>query len=187
MSNQPRPANRGPAAAATNRAALIDAARTLFAIRGYQVPLSAVAKHAGVGQGVLYRHFPTRLDLALAVFEENFAVLETLATAPDDDAFDRLWARLVDLTLESFGLVELVVDARRQLTAYDGHEHLARLVTPLLARAQSAELVRSDLSVEDVALALRMVYGVAATSPDPRRTEAEVRRVQTLLRELWRP
>ena len=69
--------NRGPAAAAENRRAVLAAARELFAERGYEVPMQAIAKRAGVGQGVLYRHFPKRLDLALAVFEENFVRLET--------------------------------------------------------------------------------------------------------------
>ena len=69
--------NRGPAAAAENRHAVLAAARELFAERGYEVPMQAIAKRAGVGQGVLYRHFPKRLDLALAVFEENFVRLET--------------------------------------------------------------------------------------------------------------
>lgn len=187
MSGQPREGNRGPAAAVANRQALLAAARRLFASRGYHVPLSAVAREAGVGQAVLYRHFPTRMDLAFAVFEENFGALEEIAAAPDDAAFDRLWDRLVALTLESFGFVEMVVDARGTLADYDGDEDLRRLVAPLLGRAQRAGLVRPDLEVDDVALGLRMVYGVAATSADPGRTRAEVQRAQTVLRDHWRP
>ena len=38
-----------------------------------------VAKKAGVGQGSLYRHFPDRVSLALAVFEDNVAELEVMA------------------------------------------------------------------------------------------------------------
>ena len=57
-------ANRGPAAAAENRRALIAAAREVYADGGLAAPFSAVAKRAGVGQGSLYRHFPDRTALA---------------------------------------------------------------------------------------------------------------------------
>ena len=45
------------------------------------MPYNAIAKAAGVGQGVLYRHFPRRVDLALAVFDDNFTAMERLAEA----------------------------------------------------------------------------------------------------------
>lgn len=57
-------ANRGPAAAAENRAAIIKAAGEVFAEQGLGAPLNSIAKRAGVGQGSLYRHFPTRASLA---------------------------------------------------------------------------------------------------------------------------
>ncbi|MEV6041596.1 helix-turn-helix domain-containing protein [Nonomuraea sp. NPDC052116] len=41
---------------------------------GYDAPLSLVARTAGVGQGGLYRHFPDRLGLVLAVFNDGAAV-----------------------------------------------------------------------------------------------------------------
>jgi len=75
-------ANRGPQAGPANRAALIAAARDVFNEGGIDAPLSAVAKRAGVGQGSLYRHFPDRVSLALAVFEENMSRIEALAATP---------------------------------------------------------------------------------------------------------
>ncbi len=71
--------NRGPAAAAGNRQAILRSARRLFAEQGFLVPLTAIAREAGVGQGVLYRHFPTRMALALAVFDENLTRVEQVA------------------------------------------------------------------------------------------------------------
>lgn len=159
--------NRGPAAAAENRRALLGAARALFADHGYRVPLSAIANAAGVGQGVLYRHFPTRLDLALAVFEANFVELEALAADPGPDAFPRLWARVLDLTVESSAFVEMVVDARRSLPDYDGRDRLRRYVEVTLARSQAAGVVNAALTVDDVLLAWRMAFGVVVTATDP--------------------
>ena len=108
-----RASNRGPAAAPENRRAILDAARRLFAERGYHAPLSAIAKEAGVGQGVLYRHFPTRLDLAFAVFEEQLRRARGHSRPPGrPDAFGALWARLLEQTVEEAAFVEMVVEAR---------------------------------------------------------------------------
>src|SRR2546429_7618832 len=65
--------------AAGNRARIIAAARTAIADAG-EVKLNAIARQAGVGQGTLYRHFPTREDLLAEVYRED--VDELVAAAP---------------------------------------------------------------------------------------------------------
>ena len=156
--------NRGPAAAAENRRAILAAARRLFTARGYDVPLHAIAREAGIGQGVLYRHFPTRLDLALTVFEAHFEELTDLARCDAPDAFVRLWSRLLDLVVEESAFVEMFVDARRSMPDYDGGERLRDLVEATLPRARQAGLVGSHLTTADVLLAVRMAHGVVVTS-----------------------
>ncbi len=79
--------NRGRAAGPENRRALIVAAREIYATEGPSAPFSAIAKRAGVGQGSLYRHFPDRISLAVAVFEDNIADLEVELDASDDVPF----------------------------------------------------------------------------------------------------
>lgn len=74
-----RPANDGPKAAGRNRTALVVAAREVFSAGGLDAPLSAIARRAGVGQGVLYRHFPDRGALVTAVLEENVRQIEQAA------------------------------------------------------------------------------------------------------------
>ncbi|MER5551819.1 helix-turn-helix domain-containing protein [Streptomyces sp. NPDC002793] len=76
-----RPPNHGPKAAARNRDALIVAAREIYAAHGLDAPLSAIARRAGVGQGVLYRHFPDRAAVAIAVLDENVRQVEQAASA----------------------------------------------------------------------------------------------------------
>lgn len=176
-----RKRNRGPAAAPDNRRAILAAARPLFAERGYHVPLSAIAQRAGVGQAVFYRHFPTRYDLAFAVFEESFADLEAIATESDPAAFGRLWARLLDLTVETAAFVEMVAEARRTLPEYDGPERLLALVGAPLERAQAAGLVDPAITPFDVLLAQRMLYGVVVTTPDPSDARASVDQAAALL------
>lgn len=157
--------NRGPAAAPANRAALLAAARALFSERGYfRVPMQAIARHAGVGQGVLYRHFPRRLDLALAVFEENFARLEDLAQVVGPGSFHRLWEALVGEIVNSSAFVEMVVEARREMPDFGGNERLVGLFQPHVVEAIRHGEVRGDLAVDDVLTAVRMVYGLVVTS-----------------------
>lgn len=66
-------------AAARNRVAIIEAAHELLA-ENPAVPLSEVAKRAGVGAGTLYRHFPAREDLILAAYQHD---VERLVAAVD--------------------------------------------------------------------------------------------------------
>jgi AcrR family transcriptional regulator len=51
--------------AAENRARIVEVARAVVASSD-ELKLNAIAKQAGVGQGTLYRHFPTREDLLAA-------------------------------------------------------------------------------------------------------------------------
>lgn len=169
--------NRGPAAAGENRAAIITAARRLFAEQGLRVPLSAIAKAAGVSQGVMYRHFPERLYLAYAVFADNYAELEHVAseiTGPE--CFLELWRRLVSYTTESVGFVEMVIEARRELPETLSEDRLLALITEPLARAQEAGLVDPSWTPRDVLLLQHMVYGVVVAQPDASRAAEAVRR-----------
>ncbi|MGA4668316.1 TetR family transcriptional regulator [Propionibacteriaceae bacterium Y1923] len=180
-----RASNRGPAAAAANRAALLVAARDLLAERGYQVPLSAIAKQAGVSQGVMYRHFPSRIDLALAVFEQNFGELEQLADDQDPEAFTRLVDRVLALTVDSLGFIEMVVGSRADLDSLDGERRLTDLVARPLVRAQHAGLVGASVTPFDVELGLQMVYGAAVMARDEQQRRDRVALVRQILAEHW--
>lgn len=160
------PRNRGPAAAAENRAAILVAAGDLFATQGYQVPLSAIARAAGVGQAVLYRHFPDRLALAWAVFADNFAELDRLAaTTPGPECFGVLWRRLVAYVVASNAFIEVVVETRSRPPADVGEERLEELIAGPLARAQASGLADAAWTPRDVLLLLNMVYGLVLAHP----------------------
>jgi len=53
--------------AARNRARVLEVAYDTFAAEGLSVPIDEIARRAGVGAGTVYRHFPTKDDLFLAV------------------------------------------------------------------------------------------------------------------------
>jgi AcrR family transcriptional regulator len=73
----------------STRAALVAAARRLFAERGYQrVPAEEIVTTAGVTRGALYHHFADKQELFRAVFEElegevAAEIAAAIAAAPD--------------------------------------------------------------------------------------------------------
>jgi AcrR family transcriptional regulator len=172
--------NRGPAAAAENRGALIKAAREVFAADGYEAPLNAVAKRAGVGQGSLYRHFPDRVSLALAAFEENVDELEALAKRPGSTLEDCL-------TL----LTEQAITAAAFLTMRAGHggepridavaERVAAVLEDKLPEARRSGIVRPDLTADDLLTGVGMVASFIAQFPSGDRRDV-ARQAWALLR-----
>jgi AcrR family transcriptional regulator len=171
MASSPR-ANRGPSAAAENRAALIGAARTIFATRGLDAPLSAVAKQAGVGQGSLYRHFPTRYALALAVFEENVDELEKIA-AVDGSTLGDLLAAITAQAIVSTAFFEMIEiektdDAGRHLV-----DHISAILSPQVERARADGRIAQWITTDDVLLGIAMLAGaLSKTRPDEREAVA---------------
>lgn len=168
--SQPRRANRGPGAAAENRAALIQAAREVFATGGYDVPLSAVARRAGVGQGSLYRHFPDRASLGLAVFEENITELERLAADPAVTLGDVL-DLLTEQTVASTAFIDMVGVTAEDPRIADVHERLSRVLAGKLATAQHAGRIRPDVTAADLVLGVGMLAGVLGRVPAAARRE----------------
>lgn len=151
-------ANRGPTAAAENRRAIIAAARTVFERDGYDAPLSAVSRLAEVGQGSLYRHFPDRVALAVAVFAANVDELERIADDPGG-SLDDLFSRVVEQMLVSPALVAMV--------AADGHDPRAReletrvraVTARLVDRERAAGRVGDGVTGDDAYLAITLLAG----------------------------
>ena len=54
-----------------NERALLDAAAAAFVASGVEAPVRDIAARAGVGVGTVYRHFPTRADLVVAVYRHQ--------------------------------------------------------------------------------------------------------------------
>ncbi len=61
-----------------NEQVLLDAAAAVFVESGVEAPVREIAVKAGVGMGTIYRHFPTRADLIIAVYRHQ---VDTCATA----------------------------------------------------------------------------------------------------------
>lgn len=157
-------ANQGPRAAAGNRRALLDAARELFDQRGIDLPLVEVARAAGVGQGVLYRHFPDRLALVFAVFEENMERLEAHAAASPMTVRD-LAFEVASGTSGIAPMLSLVTQAADDPRLIALEERTRALLTDARERDLASGRLRPDLTVEDLLAAMSMIAALTASTP----------------------
>jgi AcrR family transcriptional regulator len=93
---------RKRADARRNEETLLEAAAASFVASGVDVPVREIAARAGVGVGTIYRHFPTRADLIVAVYRHQ---VEACAAAgptllADSDSPHAALARWIDLFVD---------------------------------------------------------------------------------------
>ena len=91
--------------------ALLKTAMTVFATSGVDAPVREIAEQAGVGVGTVYRHFPTRADLIVAVFRHEVDACAdaapVLAAGHEPEEALRRWVeRYVDFIGAKRGLAE---------------------------------------------------------------------------------
>jgi AcrR family transcriptional regulator len=163
--NEARPKR---ADARRNEKVLLDAAAALFVTSGVNAPVRDIAAKAGVGTGTIYRHFPTRADLIIAVFRHQVEACaeagpELLASAESPYAALGQWIDLfVDFLVTKHGLAEVFAGQSSSDTAGFEALHtyfLDRLVpvcANLLEAAAEAGEIRTDLQ------AIELMRGVGS-------------------------
>lgn len=160
----PRRENRGRNAAAANRTALLRAARKRFAVDGFDASLSAIARQAGVGQGSLYRHFPDRISLAVAVFDDNVAELETLA-ARSETSLDDLLSLLTEQTIASVAFIDMLRASDDDPRLRGVVERVTEVLGRKLRAAQREGEVHESVAPRQLLLAVEMVAALMAKTP----------------------
>ena len=170
--------NRGPAAAAENRAALIAAAREIFAEQGVDAPLSAIAKRAGVGQGSLYRHFPTRGAIAGAAFDANVAEIEQLVA--NGGTLAQVLLLVEEQATSASAIIDVVLHNSQESHAVHLQQRMESLIAATLPDGIAAGTVPAHFSADDVMLCIRLVGSVLTASTPEERTPI-VRRAWQLL------
>lgn len=165
--------SRGPRAdARRNRAALLDAARAVFAEQGVDAPLDDVARRAGLGNATLYRHFPTRGELLVAAYAEEVAALCDLgrellaATEPGEALFAWLGEFVAHVASKrALALAITDDDAGERATHFGRWRHDMRAtLTALLDRARAGGAVRADVDGLDL---LALANGIALAGVNP--------------------
>jgi AcrR family transcriptional regulator len=147
-----------------NYDAVLAAGRSVFARVGVDAPFDDVAREAGVGRGTLYRHFPTRDHLFVAILQERVDFLDAKATELLDapDAWQGLseWLRLFDQSATEYG----GMSARLGGSLADDGSPVATLCAPMKAnfahlfeRAKKETPLRPDVTATPL---LAMISGL---------------------------
>jgi AcrR family transcriptional regulator len=155
--------------ARANRARLVEAARAVFSERGLAAEMKEIAERAGVGVGTIYRNFPSKEDLILAIMRDALAgaIAEARLAESMDDPVDGLRALLASAfaMIERYGwLVEAMLGGQFLLNPQmraelERHKYLNRFER-LIQNGVDQGRLRPDL---DIAVAAAMLAG--ATTP----------------------
>jgi AcrR family transcriptional regulator len=148
--------------AARNRELIVDAAREALADDG-DASLHAIARAAGVGQGTLYRHFPTREALVMAVHRSDIRALVDAAPAllGQHEPVSALRAWLDQLA--QYGRIKRGLGSALHTVMHDqlmteGYAPVLEALTTLLDAGARAGRIRSDVTADEVMLLLSFLW-----------------------------
>ncbi|TCO60978.1 TetR/AcrR family transcriptional regulator [Actinocrispum wychmicini] len=137
-----------------NKETLLDAAAAIFITAGVEAPVRDIAAKAGVGTATIYRHFPTRADLVIAVYRHQVdACAEAgpalLATSPTPHVALGRWVDLfVDFLVTKHGLAVALQSDHAGFETLHAYflDRLLPVCTQLLDAAAASGEIRPDLS-----------------------------------------
>ncbi|MQY34380.1 hypothetical protein SRB17_23480 [Streptomyces sp. RB17] len=141
-----------------NKETLLDAAAAVFVTSGVDAPVRDIAARAGVGVGTIYRHFPTRADLIIAVYrhqveslaETGPGLLETSATARA--ALGRWIDLFVDFLVTKHGLAGVLKSDTAGFDTLHAYflDRLVPVCDQLLEAASAAGEITSGLQAYEL-------------------------------------
>jgi AcrR family transcriptional regulator len=158
------PSRRQRSDAKRNVVALVEAAKSVFASSGVDAPAKEITDRAGVGVGTLYRHFPRRSDLIVAVLQheidECIEAAEVLGTTLSPwEALMGWIGRFTEFVGTKRGLASALHSGD---PAYDDlPQHLLDRLEPavqtLLARAVDSGYARDDVTAREVLMTIALM------------------------------
>jgi AcrR family transcriptional regulator len=173
---RPKPRAQPPTRRARNQArkrtAILDAASRIFAARVYHhVTMDDIARGTRVGKGTLYRYFPSKEDLYLAIVEEAFDLLirrleaEGAAPAPSASVLRRMIEAIVETFAQHLPFFRLVhrgegrLFLRKKQMIRSRRVRIARLLTEVLERGAEEGRFRKLDTVLAPSMLIGMVWG----------------------------
>ncbi|WP_432196523.1 TetR/AcrR family transcriptional regulator [Streptomyces sp. bgisy027] len=154
-----------------NRARILVAAREQFAENG-NTSMNQIAQRAGVGAGTLYRNFPTREALILAIYQEEVerlvgTVPGLLAEMPPLEALRDWTTSLVEAMRRKHGLGDALSSGTHQAITEQSHGPVIAAISRLLDAGKQDGSIREDADPGDF-LQLTGALWRAASGPQDR-------------------
>ncbi|TMN25331.1 TetR/AcrR family transcriptional regulator [Pseudoxanthomonas sp. X-1] len=176
--------------AALRRRQILDAADEVFCEHGVNAPLELVVERAGLGRATLYRNFPDRVALLMALLDRAFDALERRAhdLADRDDAF----GVLLHDAAEHVAVCAPLVDFWRAMARSDaamsrGERRVPEIFMPLLQRGIAAARYRPDVDEEQLMLVVDMLGSCLRGRDEAERKRLARRSADLLLQALRAP
>ena len=139
-----------------NRERVLIAARAVFAEQGREAQMDDVARHAEVGVGTVYRHFPTKEALIEAVAIDSFerVTAEAQKALEIDDPWEAFTSTLwsgAEILAADRALSELMaLIPGPMLKGLPVEQELNAAMSELIRRAQAAGALRTDVILDDI-------------------------------------
>jgi AcrR family transcriptional regulator len=170
--NSPAPKR---ADALKNREHILEVAHEAFATSGL-TSLNEIAKRAGVGAGTLYRHFPTREALILAVYQNDIerlvkSVPYLLAKRNGRDAFRTWFFTLADYIRVKHGLGEALHSPAAQEAIKGTYAPVIAAVDRLIEACVAEGSMREGLEAADVLLLMGFLWRIPAGAEGRKQAE----------------
>jgi AcrR family transcriptional regulator len=185
------PARSKRADAVRNQQTLLAAAAAVFVTSGVDAPIREIAASAGVGIGTIYRHFPTRADLVVAVYRHQVEACADagptlLASAGSPLAALRQWVGLfVDFLVTKHGLAKALQSDSSGFEAL--HTYFLDRLVPVCAHLLDAAVNAGEIRPGTGAYELMRGIGNLCIGRDSDPRYDPRRLVELLLQGLQRP
>jgi len=156
-----------------NRERILQSARAAFADSGDAVQIDDVARHAGVGVGTVYRHFPTKQALLTELVRQTFRLFTGRARAALEAGgepfalIEGLLRRIAETAAGDAGVQYALASSAGQAPAEAPAEQdeLIAVIAELTGRARRAGTIRPGIEAIDIAMLICGV--VSAMGPRP--------------------
>ena len=157
-----------------NRERILQSARAAFAESGDAVQIDDVARHAGVGVGTVYRHFPTKQALLTELVRQTFRLFterarEALEAGGEPFALiEGLLRRIAETAAGDAGVRYALASSAAQAARSEAQaeqDELIAVIAELTGRARRAGTIRPGIEATDIAMLICGV--VSAMGPRP--------------------
>ena len=157
-----------------NRERILQSARAAFAESGADAQIDDVARHAGVGVGTVYRHFPTKQALLTELVRQTFRLFtewarEALEAGGEPFALiEGLLRRIAETAAGDVGVQYALTSSAAQAARSEAQaeqDELIAVIAELVERARRAGTIRPGIEATDIAMLICGV--VSAMGPRP--------------------
>ena len=153
-----------------NRDRILQVAREALAASP-DASLNSIARTAGVGAGTLYRHFPTREDLLLAVYRHDIgrisdSAADLLAQHPPLEAIKTWFLGLADAIRLKHGFPEVFASSTGDDVIRDSYAPVQAAIRTMLAAGERDGTIRPGIEPNDLLILMGFLWRIDASATD---------------------